>query len=614
MLSLILFAALQAPAADTVRYAAAFPNAVHHEAAIEVAFPRTGRDTLEVWMSRSSPGRYAIHEFAKNVYAVRASDSAGGTLAVVQRDPYRWFVTGHRGGPVRFEYTLFADRADGTYSQVDRTHAHLNMPATFAWAKGLESRPVVVEFEVPAGSGWRAATQLLPTADSMRFVAPDLQYFLDSPTELSDFDLRSWTVPRRGGGADTIRLAVHHEGTGSALDAYAEMARKVVAEHIGVYGEAPAFDAGTYTFIADYLPWASGDGMEHRNSTILSSSASLERAGALLGTLSHEFQHAWNIERIRPADLEPFDFTAANSTDVLWYGEGFTSYYDDLAIRRAGLLTDSAYAETLGGLVNAVVNAPGRRYFSPMEMSRQAPFVDAATSIDPTNRANTFLSYYTWGAGIGLGLDLSIRERFEGRTLDGFMRLMWERYGRNEEPFTVRQPYTADDLERTLGEYVGDAAWARDFFARYVRGREVVNYEALLARAGVLVRRAKDGAGTLGQVPVQFDSSGARVLGPTLAGTPVYDAGVDRDDLIVTIGGRPATSQEAFTAAVAGKRPGEAVELVYEQRGERRTVRAALIEDRRLEAVTFEQAGRALTRAQRRFREAWLGSRAADSR
>ena len=610
MVSLILIAALQGAGADTVRYHASFPNAVHHEAEIAITFPRSGRDTLEVWMSRSSPGRYAIHEFAKNVYSVTALDSAGDTLSIVRRDPYSWLVTGHGGGPVRFEYTLFADRADGTYSQVDRTHAHLNMPATFAWAKGLESQPIAIAFEAPAGSSWRAATQLLPTADSMRFTAPDLQYFLDSPTELSDFDLRSWTVPRRGGGADTIRLAVHHEGTDSALDAYTEMAKKVVAEHIGIYGEAPRFDRGTYTFIADYLPWASGDGMEHRNSTILSSSASLERAPALLGTLSHEFAHAWNIERIRPADLEPFDFTGANSTDALWYGEGFTSYYDDLTIRRAGLYTDSAYADGIGGLVSAVVNANGRRYFSPMEMSRQAPFVDAATSIDPTNRANTFLSYYTWGAGIGLGLDLSIRERFEGKTLDGFMRLMWERFGRNERPFTVKQPYTVDDLERTLGEYVGDAAWARDFFARYVRGREVVDYSRLLAQAGILVRPSDEGRGTLGQVPVQFDSAGARVVGPTLVGTPVYDAGIERGDLIVSVAGRPAMSQEAFTAAVEGKRPGATVEIVFEQRGERRTATVALIEDPRLEAVTFEQAGRELTDAQRRFRAAWLGSRA----
>lgn len=610
MLNLLLLVALQGAAGDTVRYEASFPNAVHHEAEISVLFPRTGRDTLEVWMSRSSPGRYAIHEFAKNVYAVSAVDSAGDTLAVVQPDPYRWIVTGHRGGPVRFEYTLFADRADGTYSQVDRTHAHLNMPATFAWAAGLEARPIALSFDVPAESGWRAATQLVPTADSLAFTAPDLQYFLDSPTELSAFALRTWTLPRRGGGSDTIRLAVHHQGTDSALDAYAAMARKVVAEHVGIYGELPQFDRGTYTFIADYLPWASGDGMEHRNSTILSSSGSLARPGALLGTLSHEFQHAWNIERIRPDDLEPFDFTVANSTDALWYGEGFTSYYDDLAIRRAGLLTDSAYAGTLGGLVNAVVNAPGRRYFSPMEMSRQAPFVDAATSIDPTNRANTFLSYYTWGAGIGLGLDLSIRERFPGRTLDGFMRAMWEKHGRNERPFTVKQPYTVNDLERTLGEYVGDAAWASDFFTRYVRGRDVVEYARLLAQAGYLVRQVNPDGGTLGQVPVQFDSTGARVIGPTLVGTPVYQAGIERGDVIVTVAGRPATDEQAFAAAVEGKRPGDAVEIVFEQRGERRTASVPLMADPGVEAVPFEAAGRTLTAAQRRFRAEWLGSKA----
>ena len=111
---------------------------------------------------------------------------------------------------------------------------------------------------------------------------------------------------------------------------------------------------------------------------------------------------------------------------------------------------------------------------------------------------------------------------------------------------------------------------------------------------------------------MQFDSTGARLLGPTLAGTPIYDAGVERGDLIISVGGRPATSQEAFTAAVAGKRPGEAVDIVFEQRGERRTATVPLVEDRRLEAVTFEQAGRELTRAQRRFRAAWLGSRAGE--
>ena len=514
MLPLLILAALQSP--DTVRYDVSFPNAVHHEARITASFPAHGRDTLAVWMSRSSPGRYALHEFAKNVYSVSATDGAGHPLTVSRPDPYHWLVAGH-DGTVRFTYTLFADRAGGTYTGVDRTHAHMNMPATFAFAPGLETLPIALAIHVPDGSGWRVATQLLPTADAYHYTAPDLQYFMDSPTELSDFAMRTWTVPRPGGGTYTMRFTLHHQGTDAQLDAYVAWVKKVVAEEIGVYGEPAPYDAGTYTFVADYLPWDAGDGMEHRNSTSLTSSGNLaDNALQLLGTVSHEFFHSWNIERIRPVGIEPFDFTRANPSDALWFGEGFTSYYDDLFIRRAGITDDAQYLNGIGGLISAVVLSPARQFASPMEMSLQAPFVDAATSIDPTNHANTFLSYYTWGAGIGLGLDLTIRSRFPGKTLDGYMRAMWLQFGKTDQPFILPHPYTVDDLERTLGTYTGDPAFAHDFFARYIRGRDVVDYASLLAQAGVLLRPAHPGAAFLGLVNADLGPQGAMVRSGTL--------------------------------------------------------------------------------------------------
>ncbi len=595
---------------DTVRYVVSFPDAAHHEARIVAEFPAAGRDTLEVWMSRSSPGRYALHEFAKNVYDVRVTDSAGRALPVLRRDPYRWLVVARRR-PFRFAYTLFADRADGTYSQIDPTHAHLNIPATFAWARGLESRPVAVRFAPPAGSGWRAATQLLPTADPLAWAAPDLAYFMDSPVELSDFALRSWTVAGRGGRTDTIRIAVHHDGTDAELDAFAEAARRVVAEQVAVFGETARFDHHAYTFLADYLPWASGDGMEHRNSTVLTAAASLARdADRLLRTLSHEFFHAWNMERIRAAELEPFDFTRADPSQALWFGEGFTSYYDRLTIRRAGLLSDSAYAAALADVVNSVTGAPGRRFSNPMEMSLQAPFVDAATSIDPTNHPNTFLSYYTWGAAIGLGLDLELRGRYRGRSLDGFMRLMWERFGRPARRYAVRRPYTVDDLERTLGEYAGDPEFARDFFARYVRGRDLPDYAALLARTGMVVRPARPGAAFAGDVSLAADSLGVRVTSPVLAGTPLYAAGVNRDDHILEAGGTPVRSEDDWAQALAQRAPGDRLPIRFRQRG--RTVQAtlALEADPRVEVVPTELTGESPTEAQRALRDAWLRGRA----
>ncbi len=144
--------------------------------------------------------------------------------------------------------------------------------------------------------------------------------------------------------------------------------------------------------------------MEHRNSTIVTSTRSLaDGADRNIGTVSHEFFHCWNVERIRPQSLEPFNFEDANMSGELWFAEGFTSYYDDLTLTRAGLIAQEDYIKGLTGTFNYVWNSPGRQFFNPIEMSYQAPFVDAARSVDDINRDNTFISYYSYGSMLGLG-------------------------------------------------------------------------------------------------------------------------------------------------------------------------------------------------------------------
>jgi predicted metalloprotease with PDZ domain len=591
-----------------VEYSISYPNAVHHEAQVTAVFRGVpaGRP-LEVRMSRSSPGRYALHEFAKNVYDVKAVDGRNRPLAVTRPNPHQWDVAGH-DGTVRVTYTLYADRTDGTYTAFDATHAHMNIPATFMWARGMADAPIRVTFARPAG--WRVATQLVATADSATFTAPNLQYFMDSPTEVSAHAMRTWEVARPGGGRQTIRLVVHHTGTEAQVDTFAEMAKKVVAEQIAMWGEAPRFDFGTYTFLADYLPWASGDGMEHRNSTILTNPRPLAGGGARgnLGTLSHEFFHAWNVERLRPRALEPFDFERENMSGELWFAEGFTSYYDDLFIRRAGIDTDQEYAEGLSGTVSAVITAPGRRFFSPVEMSMQAPFVDAASSIDPQNRQNTYLSYYTWGAGVGLGLDLTLRTRFPGKTLDDYMRALWREFGREQTPaLAPAKPYTLADLRRVLGEVTGDRAFADDFFRRYIEGRDVVEYERLLGAAGFLLRKSAPGQPWLG-APLQETEGSVLVAGGPVVGSSLYEAGIDRLDRIVSVEG-VATAPDSLMAVVRRHRVGETVRMEVEGRGGRRTVPVVLRENPAVEVVTYESAGRPVTDAMRAFRRAWLGSR-----
>jgi len=584
-----------------VRYEVLFPNVLHHEARISVVLTDLPPGPVQFRMSRSSPGRYALHEFGKNVYAVDAVDGAGRRLAVTRPDPYRWDVSGH-DGTVRLSYTLFADRADGTYTQFDETHAHMNMPATFMWAPGHHDRPIEVRFDVPAESGWRAATQLFRTAEPWTFTAPDLQYFFDSPTELSDHEVREWQVAGPS-GPQTIRLAIHHLGTPAEVDAYAEWVRAVVSEEIAVFGEPPEYDSGSYTFIADYLPWASGDGMEHRNSTILSSAGSLaQSANGLIGTVSHEFFHQWNVERIRPRGLEPFDFEHANMSRELWFAEGFTSYYTPLFLERAGIVELAQFARGLGGGLDFVINSPARAFHGPAGMSMQAPFVDAATAVDPDNRSNTFISYYTYGSVIGLGLDLTLRSRF-GHSLDDFMRHMWAAHGRGEVPYVV------EDLERELGSFTGDDEFARGFFDRYVRGRELPDYGALPGFAGFLLRPRAPADAFLGLVQLEPRDGGLEIASGTRIGSPLYEAGLDRGDVIVSIGGQPITDDASWQAVKASHAPGSSVEIVFESRGAERTGRIEFAADPRLEVVPCEDAGRPVTDAMRAFRESWLGSR-----
>jgi len=600
---MLVTAPAAAPAQDPgpggpVQYDVSFDNAVHHEARITVTYRNVGRAPLRLQMARSSPGRYAIHEFAKNVYSVSATDGAGRPLNVGRTDPYGWTVSGHNG-TVTVSYTLYADRADGTYSQIDTSHAHLNMPATFMWASGFEKRPIRIRFR-PSDPTWKVATQLPAASEPMSFWAPNLQYFMDSPTEISDHMVREWQVEDEG-RRYTIRLAVHHEGTAEDVERFAQMAQKVVREQIAVFGDVPNFDYGTYTFLADYLPHVSGDGMEHRNSTYLTGSRSLHEANfSQLGTLSHEFFHAWNVERLRPAELEPFDFTRANATPSLWFAEGFTSYYGPLTIRRAGESTLDEYLRDLSGTLNGIQNAPGRRYGSPQEMSLRAPFVDAATSIDPTN-PNVFVSYYPYGAVIALALDLELRQRFPGKSLDSYMRHLWRKHGVTERSFAP------DDLRRGLAEVTGDAAFADAFFAASIRGSALPDFAPLLAQAGLALRLENEGRAYLGPGPVSVAGTAVTLARDTVPGTPLYQAQLTRGDRIVSLGRFRIESQADWTGALARHRPGDRAEIRFVQRGRERTAQIVFAADPTIEIVRTETAGGTVTPAQRAFREAWLG-------
>ena len=606
LVGLPTLAQAQAP----IAYRLSFREPEHRLMEVDVSFRDVPAGPLELRMSRSSPGRYALHEFAKNVFDVRITDGSGVALPVTTPNPHQWNVTRH-GGAVWVSYRIFGDRVDGTYLAIDSTHAHINMPAALMWARGFEQRPVTIRFEAPAGANWRVGTQLFPGVDPQTYTAPNLQYLMDSPTEFSAFSLRTFAIADAP-GSPRVRLVVHHTGTDAELDAFAGDVERVVRETRRVYGEYPAFEGNTYTFIADYLPWASGDGMEHRNSTMLTSASSIRsnRPG-LLDAVAHEFFHAWNVERIRPRSLEPFDFEDTNMSGELWLAEGFTSYYGPLVVLRAGLSRLGDFTDEMASVINRVQMSPGRALRSAEEMSRLAPLVDAATSIDRTSLDNAYISYYTWGSAIGLGLDLTLRDRTGGTvTLDHYMQALWQKYGKpgGKAPGYVDHPYTTADLKATLASVAGNARFADDFFARFIQGRDVVNYERLLARAGLVMRRASPGRAVAGPLRLQDVQGRPRMTDTVLFGSPAYQAGLERDDVILAIAGMDVTSAADVDRAIGARKPGDQIPLVFERRGQRVTGMLRLAEDPRVEIMRAEDVGQALTQEQRRFRNAWLGS------
>ncbi|AXY75734.1 M61 family peptidase [Paraflavitalea soli] len=601
LLSLCL-SSLSAVLAQKVSYIVSFPNIVHHEAKIVVIATDIPQKTAVFRMSRSSPGRYATHEFGKNVYDVKAFDRSGKPLAINRTDGDVYEVP-RQDGYVRVEYTLYANHPDGTYAGVDQTSIHFNMPATFMWVKGLENAPIDIKFDIPEGKKWTVATQLKPVdGNPFLFTAPGLQYFMDSPTKIGDLLWKEWTLKNTNGKSYRFRLALEAKTSDSAATAFARKVQTITEEAQAIFGEVPAYDYGTYTFIASINPWVKGDGMEHRNSTMISVPANFDGSNYLLDVFSHEFFHCWNVERIRPKTLEPFNFEKSNMSNELWCAEGFTQYYGDLLITRSGYQTVEEYLPALAGLINTKENSAGAKRFSPAEVSRHAVFVDAGVAIDKNNYANMYTSYYPYGGAIALALDLELRTRFSNLTLDSYMTALWKKFGKTEVSYTI------PGLEEVLADLTGDKKFAADFFAKYVNGHESYNYKPLLEKAGLVLKRANESKPWLGFVQMK-EGNNLTITSNTVIGTPLYNAGLDIDDQLLTLDGKPVKKTADLEPILKEHKVGDAIQVEFDHRGEKKTATLTLIGNPYFSILTFEKDGQTPTAEMLAFRKSWFGNK-----
>jgi predicted metalloprotease with PDZ domain len=584
------FSFAQTENSTKVAYHFDFSNRVHHTAKVTISIPKAPKEEfLKLRMSRSSAGRYALHEFAKNVYSVNAFDAKGNKLEVTRVSPYQWNVMKPTDN-MKIEYTLFADYADGTYSGINTIQAHLNAPASYLLVDNFydvnfekessirktkenkELKTIQVTFSLPQNNSfqdkntdkWTVATQL-PQINDSTFSAPNYYYLLDAPVLIGNLFWSEWKEDNQN-----FRVAINKTGTETTdqeTTDYVEKIKKIVKEEIALFGKAPNFDYGTYTFLLNYQPTAHGDGMEHRNSTIITDSEKL--ADGHLFTVAHEFIHAWNIERLRPQSLEPFDFSSTNMSSELWFGEGFTTYYTYIVMRRAGLVDDATFANLMNGQLNYVLTSPGHNFHSPAEMSQQAAFADAATANDPLSHYNTFISYYPYGAVIGLALDMEMRKRFD-KSLDDYMKAMWKQFGKTEKSYTMA------DLQNMLYEVTKDKEFSEQFFKKHILGHELPNYNELLATVAMDNELTQKGKMWFGKVGFDIDESkkskNATISNYMLFGSPFYNAGLEKGDVLVSINDKTITSVADYREILPTLEEGKTVTVTFERFGKENKV------------------------------------------
>ena len=495
---------------------------------------------LPAWI----PGSYMIREFARNIVRIRA-DSGGDAVALTKLDKHSWRAA-PSGGPLTLHYEIYAWDLSVRAAHLDQTHGFFNGTSVFLRVVGQESLAHQVDIQRPldpSAKTWRVATAM-PEAGAKRYgfgvyACANYDELIDHPVEMGDFELATFN-------AHGIPHDIVITGRVPNLDmARLQADLKAICETQIAFFEPKTRRAPLDRYV--FMTMAVGDGyggLEHRASTALicaradlpslaTPKAAEPGEGYLrfLGLCSHEYFHTWNVKRIKPAAFAPYDLQAENYTPLLWLFEGFTSYYDDLMLVRAGIIGEATYLKLQAKTIGGVLRGSGRLKQSVADSS-----FDAWSKYyrQDENSPNAIISYYTKGSLIALAFDLTIRAKTSGaRSLDDIMLALWERYGRDFYHGAGRG-VTEQEVEALFDEVSG--LKLKTMFERYVRGTDDLPLAKLYAPLGVkLVDERKGGKASL-DAGIGRDPLGAK-LTQVHEGGAAHQAGLSALDIVIAIDG-----------------------------------------------------------------------------
>lgn len=506
-----------------------------HLLEVEITAQQVAEPVLRFAIPAWAPGRYAIYDFAKNVQEFAAVGAKGQSLPWVQPDKQTWLVhTSDCGGTLRVSYKVFANDLTGSFSQFDTSHAAINGASVFMYLTGNKPEPLTLTLQPP--KGWKIVSGLSTSLTQTTFQVPNYDILVDTPLEISP-DVQVSDFEEDG---KTFRVAVHSypkqdSGAGNRT-ALVDGLKKIVHSEMAMMPEP---DFSHYTFLFHFDPGLPmGDGMEHLNSTDIIVHGRLSGSGLsrALETAAHEFFHLWNVKRLRPVGLGPFNYSREVYTGSLWFVEGLTTYYSYVNLLRSGIWGKKEFLDRMAGEVRALREAPGRKLMSAESSSFHAWFYDRSPQMQETNFANTTISYYNKGALLGMLLDLEIRAATHGeKSLDDVIRLMYRKF--YESPASTYylhgRGYTGKDILDAVNQVSG--ANFAPFFQQYIAGTAPLPYKEVLTKAGLALHIATSPKAppSLG-VLVEPTDTGVRIFAVRPDGA-ADRAGLSRDDVLISV-------------------------------------------------------------------------------
>jgi len=583
---LVVFVLPASLAAQTVSYAVSVPKPTSSVLRVVMEIRDATGPSLDVAMPAWSPGAYSLHWAAKNVLGLEARDGNGRVLDARMVDTSTWRVS-PVAPVIRVTYDVYLGA-----SAVNDTHATINGTRCLLYLVGTAPYPAAgaLTLAVEAPPGWQIATGLDATRPGV-FTAPDYDTLVDAPVEVSP-ELEIVTFEDQGATYEIVIHGFRHNyDTGKLRDDV----RKIVAEQVRMFGGAPPY--GRYVFFFHGGNGGSG-GLEHLNSTAISfnrhGANDHDRYNRFLFVISHEFFHLWNVKRIRPEILGPFDYTKPQHTRNLYVSEGMTSYYASLALARSGVWTRQDFYDDLARNIQELQTQPGHLVTSA-EMSSWL------TWNRPDNSANVSISYYTKGQIIGNLLDLEIRARTDDRaSLDDVFRYLLAEHGLPKPGFDEDGGF--ERAVELIAAESGAGGDFKEFFRRYVAGLDEIDYDAYLGHAGLKLQVDRAEARRTVGVTTRTDADQLVVANVPPAG-PGYDAGLMPGDILLAIDGERVIPP-AFDAWLNERQAGARVELQV-MRGDRLiTIPVVLAEERAptYKVVEDPEAGAGATT----LRDAWF--------